>query len=286
MSIDAMNWAMAIRVGKASYKTVLVALAHCHHSRTGDCHPTIPTLVRMTELNRKTIMPALSWLRDADLISFQKRNGASTNYTLNTDITSPSIGTALRCDLTENLASKSSPYFGTSPKNGTGPKNGHDQSQKRTKAVPELGHYKVGKYKELNNVGYLPLAEFMWERIQPITKSKKPPNMNSWANHIRLLVERDGREPEIVKQVFVWANQNSFWHSNILSSQKLREKFDSLFAQMGRDGNDEKIQLRGNSGAHAPKLTPAQRTAELRANIRRRELAEQSPDVGTVAAHE
>lgn len=80
------------------------------------------------------------------------------------------------------------------------------------------------------NAPYLPMAEAMWEAIQPITKSKKA-NLNSWANDLRLLHEADGRSMEDIKNVFYWANHDQFWRQNILSASKLRAQFPTLYAQ-------------------------------------------------------
>lgn len=85
---------------------------------------------------------------------------------------------------------------------------------------------------EINNKNspYYPIAEMMWEHIQPITKSNKV-NLDSWANDLRLLHEMDGRSVEDIKAVFIWANRDQFWRTNILSASKLRTQFPKLYAQ-------------------------------------------------------
>lgn len=86
------------------------------------------------------------------------------------------------------------------------------------------------KEKNVANAPFVPIAETMWERIQPITKQKKP-KLDSWANDLRLLHERDGRSLEDIQAVFIWANGDDFWRTNILSAGKLRKQFPTLFAQ-------------------------------------------------------
>lgn len=73
-------------------------------------------------------------------------------------------------------------------------------------------------------------AEEMWEVIQPITNAKGV-NLQSWANTIRLLRERDGRDLNTIRTVFCWANSDGFWRANILSADTLRKQFDSLYAK-------------------------------------------------------
>jgi hypothetical protein len=47
-----------------------------------------------------------------------------------------------------------------------------------------------------------------------------------------LLMRVDGRTPAEVEEVLRWSQDNSFWHRNILSAPKFREKFDTLLASM------------------------------------------------------
>jgi phage replication O-like protein O len=60
-------------------------------------------------------------------------------------------------------------------------------------------------------------------------------NGKEWAHHIDLMIRIDKRDPPIIREVIDWCQANIFWHSNILSTKKLREKFDQLKMQMERD---------------------------------------------------
>mgnify|MGYP000583389086 CR=1 FL=1 len=59
----------------------------------------------------------------------------------------------------------------------------------------------------------------------------KLPNKEKWANTIRLMRERDGLNHDEMAAVFTWANNDHFWSSNILSADKFRSKWNTLFAQ-------------------------------------------------------
>ena len=78
----------------------------------------------------------------------------------------------------------------------------------------------------------LELAETIFNRILIAAPKTKPPNLNTWANTIRLMRERDGNSLEEIERVFIFANNSDFWKPNILSVSKLREKFPTLHAQM------------------------------------------------------
>lgn len=49
------------------------------------------------------------------------------------------------------------------------------------------------------------------------------------------MIRVDGRSPERIAEVIRWATRDSFWSKNILSTAKLREKFDALVMKMGGD---------------------------------------------------
>lgn len=89
---------------------------------------------------------------------------------------------------------------------------------------------------------------------------KLPKRNQTNANAIRLLLDRDGYSEDEVAEVIRWAQADQFWHTNILSASKLREKFEMLVAQM-KSG-------RGRSGT----LSPASRALAV-------DLGDSSPQV-------
>ncbi len=58
------------------------------------------------------------------------------------------------------------------------------------------------------------------------------PSLQRWALQIDRLIRLDHRPQEEIRHVIVFAQTNSFWRSNILSGQKLREKYTTLLLQM------------------------------------------------------
>lgn len=74
----------------------------------------------------------------------------------------------------------------------------------------------------------LRFAGEMFNRVLVVTPSAKKPNLENWANTIRLMRESDSRDHTTMWAVFDWANRDSFWCSNILSPDKLRKQFDKL----------------------------------------------------------
>jgi hypothetical protein len=79
---------------------------------------------------------------------------------------------------------------------------------------------------------------FIFDCIKKLNPKQKEPNYKSWGNTIRLMIERDGRTEDEIKHLFLWANNHSFWKSNILSPEALRKQWDKLVIQ--RDNVNEK----------------------------------------------
>ena len=75
-------------------------------------------------------------------------------------------------------------------------------------------------------------AVYIESKIEFTTKQK--PNLNKWADTIRLMRERDGLTHRQICEVFRWANHDPFWSANIRSPDKLRKQFETLVAQMNR----------------------------------------------------
>ncbi len=81
----------------------------------------------------------------------------------------------------------------------------------------------------------LALANILFNHIKLVNPDVKKPNINKWAEDVRLMRERDNRDPEHIKTVikFIFTNNGvfnkwdgTFWQSNILSMKKLRDKYE------------------------------------------------------------
>ena len=77
------------------------------------------------------------------------------------------------------------------------------------------------------------LATLLFELIRQHNPEHKTPDLQAWAKHVDLMMRVDGRTPERIEQVIRWSQSDSFWSRNILSTAKLREKFDALVMKMG-----------------------------------------------------
>ena len=82
---------------------------------------------------------------------------------------------------------------------------------------------------------YMKAAVYLFEKIKERLPNKKEPDFQKWADEVRKAVELDGIPIERYKQVLDWSQNDDFWQANILSTNKLRKKFDTIYLQMQRD---------------------------------------------------
>lgn len=82
------------------------------------------------------------------------------------------------------------------------------------------------------------LSEKLLAFILEKNPNHKKPDIQSWARHVDLMLRVDKRQVEQIETVIDWCQSDSFWQNNILSTKKLREKFDQLFLKMN-NGNGQ-----------------------------------------------
>jgi hypothetical protein len=76
----------------------------------------------------------------------------------------------------------------------------------------------------------------MLRHIKRVNTVTGDTNLNAWANQVRLLVDRDGRNIKQAWETFIWANFDVFWRTNIRSPKTLDLKYDRLRDEMRKKG--------------------------------------------------
>ncbi|MFB4258943.1 replication protein [Shouchella clausii] len=86
---------------------------------------------------------------------------------------------------------------------------------------------------------YYKMADYFIRQIKAVAEDAGVPHLTAkadvqkYADDFRKLVELDGIEDKkLILNVMKWATNHHFWHRNILSSKKFREKFGELAIQM------------------------------------------------------
>lgn len=84
------------------------------------------------------------------------------------------------------------------------------------------------------------LAKFMINEMLKVKPDSNVPkddvnSLQSWAQQIDYMIRLNKREPRQIAELFRWAQNDTFWCSNIRSPQKLRKQWDALELQRNRD---------------------------------------------------
>jgi len=108
-----------------------------------------------------------------------------------------------------------------------------DNTQRKGKEIK--GNKRKGNNYLSDSIEYR-LAEFLLEKIKENNSRFKDPNLQIWSKHIDLMIHLDKRTPEDIRIIIEFCQSDNFWKVNILSTQKLREKFDQLWMKMSNGG--------------------------------------------------
>ena len=76
------------------------------------------------------------------------------------------------------------------------------------------------------------LSSLLFNEIKKNDQKAKKPNFQKWAEHIDKLMRIDKRTEQEITEVIRWCQNDNFWKTNILSTQKLRGKFSQLLLRM------------------------------------------------------
>lgn len=78
------------------------------------------------------------------------------------------------------------------------------------------------------------LANYLYTSILKFKPDLSKPNLQTWADDMRKLIEINKRDPKEIGQVIDWVTKDDFWQVNILCASKLRNKWDAITARMNK----------------------------------------------------
>lgn len=210
MSLEAMTWAIELRGLTPSENLVLFLLANRHNNDTGLCYPSVSRIAEESGMHRATVMRAINALEKKGLLEITKTFGKSNHYRLHTGST---VRPVAESDRSQRVTTPVAPCDMTSSTVRPEPK--------RTQKNPK------GQRKKFTDE-HMAVAKEMADILQLRTA----PNLDKWADTVRLMVERNKLTCDEVMSMFKAAQADDFWSSNILSPGKLRDKWDRLERQL------------------------------------------------------
>ena len=102
---------------------------------------------------------------------------------------------------------------------------------------------KVATPKFENNSVEILTSKYLATKILKLNSNAKVPKTDAehqkWAKHVDLILRVDERPLSDLKEVLKFATTDTFWQSNILSTKKLRDKYDQLYLKMIKEREDK-----------------------------------------------
>jgi phage replication O-like protein O len=111
------------------------------------------------------------------------------------------------------------------------------------------------------------LAQLLLNLILKRDPDHKKPDLQQWASHVDAIMRLDNRKADDIETVIRWCQsgatkESRFWNNNILSTGKLRDKFDQLKLKMEVDEiKQNPPEINRSPNGYKPAQTPI-RTAE------------------------
>lgn len=209
-------------------------LARHADKNTHQGYPSRKRITALIGLSGRQISKSIEELVGIGALRVKRRYGDKGSYTSN-------LYTLISNNPSPLCQSDTDPYVENDPalyQNDTNPYVKNDptpyvKTTPLTKVIINQSQLTKDITKEIKEVAiatnpiYESLANYLADCIE-LNGSKRPTVSDAWIKDIRLLIERDGRTPEQVQKAIDWSSNNGFWRSNILSPNKLRQKYDQL----------------------------------------------------------
>ena len=206
--------------------------------------PTSDTLRLYSGLSSSGIVKARSKLKQLGFIDFKSRgHRKSTVYKLfdpeNNEINNESVDKSNNISVdnsSDNCVDNSGDNSGDNSVALNRYRN-RTRTRNNTSGKSRTSHKKaVRKFTEDSTE--MKLAMHLFAKIKennpehrPLTDAQK----QSWADHIRLMMQRDNRTAKQIKGMIDWCQQDDFWKTNILSTAKLRKQYDKMKVRANQD---------------------------------------------------
>lgn len=174
-------------------------------------------------VSRNTVRKFLNLLVKDDMISLKKSRQTGTTYKINNYnvYQAFSEGKKHQTEQRSEHQKDNELNINKNEKNEKNEKNNNITSKKSKKRIYS------------DDDSNKKLAVLLFKLIQK-NQNIKEPDLDKWANTIRLTIESDKRTGKEVQDMIVWATSNDFWSGVILSATSLRKHFDKMLAQKNK----------------------------------------------------
>ncbi|MFV8260000.1 helix-turn-helix domain-containing protein [Aerococcus viridans] len=213
-------------------------------SYAGAGHTAFPSVSITTKhlgISKNRYYKHRKYLEDKGYISIERlrtENGFSKNiYTLNSTVRIQNVD--IRNEDIQNVDIRNVDIRNEYTNNNSSNNNNINNNSNKKDSQQSQKRY-------ADDSQYMKAAVYLFEKIKERLPNKKEPDFQKWADEVRKTVELDGVPIERYKQVLDWSQNDDFWQANILSTNKLRKQFDTIYLQMQRDSKQNTPKVDGD----------------------------------------
>ena len=200
------------------------------------------TLEFRSGLSRQGVIKARNELKQLGYIDFKTNGRSATSYHLKSLMAhsvQPSLQDSVQGSVQPSLQGSLQDGVQGSVQDGSAlyKQNKTKQNKTNTSDKSQATRHKT-KPKFSDDSTEMKLAMYLFSKIKennpehrPLTDTQK----QSWADHIRLMMQRDNRTAEQIKNMIDWCQNDEFWKTNILSTAKLRKQYDKMKVRANQD---------------------------------------------------
>ncbi len=99
-----------------------------------------------------------------------------------------------------------------------------------SKMIPTKENYTKENYSP--NSDEVRMSGLLFSFIEKRNNGHKKPDFQKWAVHVDRMIRLDNRKVDDIEAVIKWCQEDEFWQNVVLSTEKLREKYDQLKLKM------------------------------------------------------
>lgn len=235
MSVKAMAWVWDESQASGSDLLVLLAIADAADHDGTNAWPSIATLAAKTRLSERTVQRSIRALVDLGELEVQEQAGGFAGMRSDRR---PNRYWVLMAPADDGVTDRHPEADGVT----SGAVRGDNQRADGVTLVtpnpsldPSIDPSPTsGDVVALDALGSRPEVDRLCDLLADLVAengSKRPTVTKTWRSACRLMIDKDGREPEKIERAIRWVQRDEFWRANILSMPKLREKYDQVRLQ-------------------------------------------------------
>lgn len=261
MAVEVLAWVFSHSRSKNGERLVMLAIADaCNNADGTGAWMSNAALSAKTNLSERAVQESVKRCEMLGELKVERNagRGGVNRFTVamseKVQILHPAESAGFLSDATAGQSNKGADSAGASQSSGGAESAPGTVSTKNssTKSSTKTSATKRTKQPEPHRDDVERVCHFLVEwRVK--LGCPRPTITDKWRIEARLMIDKDGRSLDDIKEITSWSQRHHFWKANIASIPKLREQFDTLRLQKeAQDGRDQQPRSGSRSNQWQP----------------------------------